>query len=45
MASMDFIDGLTPSHHYNCILIVVDKMMKYSHFISLRHPYTIAKVS
>lgn len=45
MASMDFIDGLPLSHNYDCILVVVDKLIKYSHFIPLKHPYTASKVA
>lgn len=44
MATMDFINGLPPSRHYNCILVVVDKFSKYAHFIPLKHPYTASKV-
>jgi hypothetical protein len=42
---MDFIDGLPVSGQYNCLLVIVDKFLKYSHFIPLRHPYTASKVA
>jgi hypothetical protein len=43
--SMDFIDGLPPSRQYNCILVVVDKLSKYAHFVPLKLPYTATKVA
>jgi hypothetical protein len=43
--SLDFIEGLPVSGYVNYILIVVDKLSKYSHFIALRHPYTVATVA
>ena len=45
VATMDFIDGLPPSRHYNCLLVVVDKLTKYAHFLPLRHPYTASTVA
>ena len=45
VASMDFIDGLPTSRHYNCLLAVVDKLTKFAHFIPLKHPYTPSKIA
>jgi hypothetical protein len=43
--SMDFIDGLTKCGGYTVILVVVDMLTKYSYFIPMKHPYTIALVA
>lgn len=45
--SMNFIDGLPKSNEYEVILVVVDRLSKYGHFLSLKHPYIaqfVAKV-
>ena len=43
--SMDFIKGLPKSNKQNVILVIVDRLMKYVHFMALTHPYTTAKAA
>lgn len=42
---MDFIMGLHSSGHYNSILVVIDKLSKYMHFIPMHHPFTTQVVA
>lgn len=43
--SMDFIEGLSKSQHMEIILVVVDWLTKYAHFLALTHPYNAETVA
>lgn len=45
MVSLDFIEGLPQSQHFNCILVVVDKFSNYAHFVPLKHPFNAFQVT
>ena len=43
--SMDFIEGLSPSNGHTVIMVIVDRLTKYAHFVALRHPYTAVTIA
>jgi IS30 family transposase len=43
--SMDFVEGLPKSQWKDVILVIVDRLTKYVHFLPMAHPYTVHSVA
>lgn len=43
--SMDFIEGLPLSQGHSVVWVIVDRLTKYAHFLSLAHPYMASSLA
>jgi hypothetical protein len=43
--TLDFIEGLPVSQGRDTIMVIVDRLSKFAHFLTLRHPFTAKTVA